>query len=80
VKDDLDGAGPLSARRESFLEVELLLFFWKICNPGEALLPHTQRSMTKHAQHIVEWETGHSPFINRPKLVAALLIGLSVSS
>ena len=26
----------------------------------------------------VSWETGHSPFLNRPDLVGSLLVGLSV--
>lgn len=51
-----------------------------VCNLDKALTPETQRSMAEHAQHVVEWEIGHSPFLNRPELVASLLIGLSVSS
>ncbi len=51
-----------------------------VCGLDKALLPDTQRSMARHAQHVVEWETGHSPFLNRPELVASLLVGLSVSS
>ena len=42
-----------------------------VCGLDKALLPETQRSMASHAQHVVEWETGHSPFLNRPELVAS---------
>ena len=51
-----------------------------VCGLDKALLPDTQRSMASHAQHVVEWRTGHSPFLNQPELVASLLVGLSVSS
>jgi hypothetical protein len=32
--------------------------------------------MAARANQVVEWETGHSPFINRPDLVADLLSSL----
>tara|TARA_Y100001936_G_C16092557_1_gene687799 strand:- start:217 stop:762 length:546 start_codon:yes stop_codon:yes gene_type:complete len=51
-----------------------------VCGLDKALLPDAQRSMAQHAQHVIEWDTGHSPFLNRPELVASLLVGLSVSS
>jgi pimeloyl-ACP methyl ester carboxylesterase len=51
-----------------------------VCGLDKALLPEAQRAMASHAQHVLEWENGHMPILNRPELVASLLVGLSVSS
>jgi len=36
-----------------------------------------QRLMAARCTTSVEWDTAHSPFLNRPDLVAGLLIGLA---
>jgi len=51
-----------------------------ICTRDKAITPDTQRSMAAKANTRLEWDTGHSPFLNRPEVLAALLIGLSVGS
>lgn len=51
-----------------------------VCTRDKALTPDSQRSMAAQATTTLEWDTGHSPFLNRPELLAALLIGLSVGS
>ena len=50
-----------------------------VCSRDNALPAAGQRKMAARATTTVEWGTDHSPFVNRPELVAALLIGLSVS-
>ena len=42
-----------------------------------AFHPDGQRFVAARAGAVVEWDTGHSPFLSRPELVAALLIGLA---
>ena len=48
-----------------------------VCTRDKAIPPTSQRAMASRVQTTLEWDTGHSPFLNRPDLVAALLIGLS---
>jgi pimeloyl-ACP methyl ester carboxylesterase len=48
-----------------------------VCTKDQAISAAAQRKMALRAGATVEWDTGHSPFLNRPELVAALLIGLS---
>jgi pimeloyl-ACP methyl ester carboxylesterase len=48
-----------------------------VCTEDRAILPALQRDMAKHASHVVEWPTSHSPFASRPKLVADLLTELA---
>ncbi|MED5551490.1 MAG: alpha/beta fold hydrolase, partial [Actinomycetota bacterium] len=48
-----------------------------VCSRDKAIPPTSQRAMASRVQTTLEWDTGHSPFLNRPDLVAALLIGLS---
>ena len=47
------------------------------CARDAAIPPEHQRSMAARATHLVEWDTGHSPFLNRPELVTELLVGLA---
>ena len=47
-----------------------------VCTRDEALAPAYQRELAVRATRTVEWDTSHSPFLSRPKLVADLLAGL----
>jgi hypothetical protein len=47
---------------------------YAICLEDQAVHPELQRIMAKRCVESVEWPTAHSPFMNRPDLVAALLI------
>ena len=51
-----------------------------ICSRDNALPVAGQKKMAERATTMIEWDTDHSPFANRPELVASLLIGLSVSA
>ena len=51
-----------------------------VCSRDNAIPASGQRKMAARATTVVEWSTDHSAFANRPELVAALLIGLSVST
>jgi pimeloyl-ACP methyl ester carboxylesterase len=51
-----------------------------VCSRDNAIPAEGQRVMAARSGSMVEWNTDHSPFANRPELVAALLIGLSVGS
>lgn len=48
-----------------------------VCEADAALPADAQREMAKLATETVTWPTAHSPFVNRPDLVADLLIGLA---
>ena len=48
-----------------------------VCSIDQAIPAAAQRKMAMHAGRMVEWETVHSPFLNRPELVANLLIALA---
>lgn len=48
-----------------------------VCTEDRALHPDAQRVMARHAQRVVSWDTGHSPFFSRPELVVGLLGGLA---
>jgi pimeloyl-ACP methyl ester carboxylesterase len=48
-----------------------------VCALDQAILAVHQRRMAQRATSMVEWQTGHSPFISRPELVAELLIRLA---
>jgi pimeloyl-ACP methyl ester carboxylesterase len=48
-----------------------------VCDLDAALAPHYQHEMASLADNVVAWDTGHSPFVNRPDLVADYLIKLS---
>jgi pimeloyl-ACP methyl ester carboxylesterase len=48
-----------------------------VCSEDQAVHPDLQRIMARRCTETIEWPTGHSPFANRPDLVADLLIGLA---
>lgn len=48
-----------------------------VCALDGAIPAVHQRAMAQHASRVVEWDTGHSPFLNRPDLVAELVIELA---
>ena len=48
-----------------------------VCTRDKAIPPASQQTMAGRVNTTIEWDTGHSPFLNRPDLVAALLVGLS---
>jgi pimeloyl-ACP methyl ester carboxylesterase len=45
-----------------------------VCTEDQGIHPELQRFMAKRCTTAVEWPTAHSPFVNRPDLVAELLI------
>jgi len=45
-----------------------------VCTDDHAIHPELQRLMGKRCSEAVEWNTAHSPFLNRPDLVADLLV------
>jgi pimeloyl-ACP methyl ester carboxylesterase len=48
-----------------------------VCTEDKALHPAMQRHLAERCTQSVEWPTAHSPFLNRPDLVAALLADLA---
>jgi hypothetical protein len=48
-----------------------------VCTDDQTIAPDSQRMMAKHATHVVEWDTSHSPMLSRPELVAGLLADLA---
>ncbi|MFN0028539.1 MAG: alpha/beta fold hydrolase [Acidimicrobiales bacterium] len=48
-----------------------------VCARDRAFHPDGQRLVAARAGAVLEWDTGHSPFISRPDLVSTLLIGLA---
>jgi len=48
-----------------------------VCSEDRGVHPELQRLMAKRCNESVEWPTAHSPFLNRPDLVADLLIELA---
>ena len=48
-----------------------------VCTRDKAIPLASQQTMAGRVNTTIEWDTGHSPFLNRPDLVAALLVGLS---
>ena len=48
-----------------------------VCTEDQGVHPELQRLMAKRCSNSVEWSTAHSPFLNRPDLVAALLADLA---
>lgn len=50
-----------------------------VASRDNAIPPALQRRMSAHASRVVEWDTGHSPFISQPQLVADLLAALANS-
>lgn len=48
-----------------------------VCTDDRAIHPALQRHMAARCTTTVEWPTAHSPFLNRPDLVARLLTDLA---
>jgi pimeloyl-ACP methyl ester carboxylesterase len=48
-----------------------------VCTRDQAIHPDVQRIMARHATHVVEWDSDHSPFVTRPGDVADLLASRS---
>ncbi len=44
-----------------------------VCGRDRTIRPEAQRENSRQAEAVVEWPVGHSPFLNRPELVADLL-------
>ena len=44
-----------------------------VCGRDRTIRPDAQRENSRLAEAVVEWPVGHSPFVNRPELVADLL-------
>jgi len=51
-----------------------------VCTLDAAVHPELQRLMARRCTTTVEWEADHSPFADRPDLLADLLIGLASRS
>jgi pimeloyl-ACP methyl ester carboxylesterase len=47
-----------------------------VCSDDRTIAPESQRKMATNADHVVEWDTSHSPMLSRPDLVADLLTEL----
>ncbi len=50
---------------------------YAVCADDQGVHPDLQRLMAARCTHSVEWPTAHSPFLNRPDLVAGLLTELA---
>jgi pimeloyl-ACP methyl ester carboxylesterase len=48
-----------------------------VCANDQAIHPGLQRILARRCLTTVEWPTGHTPFLSRPDLVAALLADLA---
>jgi pimeloyl-ACP methyl ester carboxylesterase len=46
---------------------------YAVCADDNIVHPGLQRILARRATNVVEWPTGHSPFLSRPDLVADLL-------
>lgn len=51
-----------------------------VCANDQAIHPGLQRILARRCVTTVEWPAGHTPFLSRPDLVAALLAGLAAGS
>lgn len=48
-----------------------------VCTDDQTIAPESQRTMAANADHVVEWDTSHSPMLSRPEVVADLLAELA---
>ncbi len=53
---------------------------YAVCVADQAVPPALQHVLARRCTRTVEWDTGHSPFLARPDLVADLLIDLARST
>jgi len=44
-----------------------------VCTEDRAIPPGAQHEMARHATHVLEWPTSHSPFVSQPHRVVDLL-------
>jgi pimeloyl-ACP methyl ester carboxylesterase len=51
-----------------------------VCTDDQTIAPESQRKMATNADHVVEWDTSHSPMLSRPELVADLLAELAAKT
>lgn len=51
-----------------------------VCTDDQTIAPESQRKMATNADHVVEWDTSHSPMLSRPELVADLLADLAATT
>ena len=51
-----------------------------VCSDDRTIAPESQRNMATNADHVVEWDTSHSPMLSRPDLVADLLAELAAKT
>ena len=52
---------------------------YAVCTLDNIVHPDLQRILGRRADRVVEWPTGHSPFLSRPDLVADLLVDVAWS-
>jgi len=52
---------------------------YAVCTLDNIVHPDLQRILARRADRVVEWPTGHSPFLSRPDLVVDLLAAMSCS-
>ncbi|MGA2519248.1 MAG: alpha/beta fold hydrolase [Acidimicrobiales bacterium] len=50
---------------------------YAVCGIDNVVHPDLQRILACRADNVVEWPTGHSPFLSRPELVVDLVAGLA---
>ncbi len=48
-----------------------------VCSEDQGVHPDLQRLLARRCTDQIEWSVGHSPFANRPELVAELLVDLA---
>jgi pimeloyl-ACP methyl ester carboxylesterase len=48
-----------------------------VCTDDQTIAPESQRKMATNADHVVEWDTSHSPMLSQPALVSELLAELA---
>ena len=45
-----------------------------VCNRDRAIPPEAQRAMSRNAQHVIEIEADHSPFLSNPQALLSALV------
>jgi pimeloyl-ACP methyl ester carboxylesterase len=50
---------------------------YAVCTRDNIVHPDLQRILARRANRVVEWPTGHSPFLSRPDLVVDLLVAVA---
>ncbi len=53
---------------------------YAVCGEDNIVHPALQEILAGRADHVVDWPTGHSPFLSRPDLVADLLADVARSA